>query len=76
MTLTHPPLDFIKALLANRISVEIMMAYDACDAFLLTQHLNTLCKKEDQYRPFQDQFFRMLGHPKTEPKKELWFSTL
>ena len=76
MTLTHPPLDFIKALLANHNSVEIMMACDACDAFLFNQHLNTLCKKEDQYRPFQDQFFRMLGHPKTEPKKELWFSTL
>ena len=53
MTLTHPPLDFIKALLANRISVEIMMAYDACDAFLLTQHLNTLCKKEDQCNLFK-----------------------
>ena len=53
MTLTHPPLDFIKALLANRISVEIMMAYDACDAFLLTQHLETLCKKEDQCNLFK-----------------------
>ena len=52
MTLTHPPLDFIKALLANRNSVEIMMACDACGAFLSTQHLNTLGKKEDLCTPF------------------------